>query len=164
MKRVVTAEDSGKSFFLDTTELESMDPVVVQNMAIWMLWGFDEIPSLPFAGPGGDHSGGFYGAPGQVRIFMIRFGPDATPEVVSGGDDQLSELIADDGNHATDTIDVDFLVKGELGIEMQNGEIRWLSPGDVVVQNGVVHKWHNRSGEDAYLGAITIGAVRNTRP
>jgi hypothetical protein len=35
-----------------------------------------------------------------------------------------------------------------------------MNPGDVIVQNGVVHRWHNRSGADAYLSAITLGAVR----
>jgi hypothetical protein len=160
MKRVVTGEQDGRSLFLDVTDVDTMDPVVVQNMDIHLLWGYDKTPTAPFPGPGNDHEGGFYGKPDQLRVVMIKFGPDAVPEVLSEPEDQLSSLIESDGRHTTDSFDVDFMIYGELGLEVDEGEIQWLTAGDVVIQHGAAHKWHNRSGKDALIGAITVGLGR----
>ena len=51
----------------------------------------------------------------------------------------------DPGMHTTDTVDFDFVVSGEVYLELDDGAEVLLKPGDCVVQNGTRHRWNNRS-------------------
>jgi mannose-6-phosphate isomerase-like protein (cupin superfamily) len=48
------------------------------------------------------------------------------------------------GMHRTATMDYDIVLEGIIGLELDNGAEVALKPGDVVVQNGTPHRWHNR--------------------
>jgi mannose-6-phosphate isomerase-like protein (cupin superfamily) len=62
------------------------------------------------------------------------------------------------GFHRTPTIDYDIVLDGTMGLELDDGvEVR-LEPGDVVVQNGTRHRWHNRGNTIARMLAVTVGA------
>lgn len=64
----------------------------------------------------------------------------------------------DPGNHRTDTIDLDYILEGDVELECPgHGSVR-LGPGDCVVQRGNWHKWHNRGTTDMRMIAILIGA------
>jgi quercetin dioxygenase-like cupin family protein len=60
--------------------------------------------------------------------------------------------------HVTPTVDYIILFSGELWLELDDGQERLMKPGDVVVQNGTVHAWHNRGAEPAVIYAVMIGA------
>ncbi|MBH3415631.1 cupin domain-containing protein [Pseudomonas asiatica] len=60
--------------------------------------------------------------------------------------------------HASPTIDYGVVVKGPLILELDDGEVRELSSGDVVVQQGNVHAWRNPGSEPALITFILIGA------
>lgn len=47
--------------------------------------------------------------------------------------------------HRTISLDYGVVLAGELVLEMEGGVEVTLSPGDVVVQRGTVHAWHNKS-------------------
>ncbi len=64
----------------------------------------------------------------------------------------------DPGNHRTDTIDIDVIVEGIVELELPGHGSKMLGPGDVVVQRGTWHKWHNRGDTPARWFAIMIGA------
>jgi len=51
----------------------------------------------------------------------------------------------------------------ELGLELDDGLEVTLGPGDVVVQNGTRHRWHNRGEVVARLLSVTIGARHEIR-
>ena len=50
----------------------------------------------------------------------------------------------DPGMHTTDTVDYDYVVSGEVYLELDDGAEVLLKPGDCVVQNGTRHRWNNR--------------------
>ncbi|KAH8434133.1 cupin domain-containing protein [Aspergillus melleus] len=47
--------------------------------------------------------------------------------------------------HRTVSLDYGFVLVGELDCLLDDGEVRTVRPGDVVVQRGTMHQWVNRS-------------------
>jgi mannose-6-phosphate isomerase-like protein (cupin superfamily) len=59
--------------------------------------------------------------------------------------------------HATDTIDYLVVLRGEVTLVLESGEVR-AGPGDFIVDRGVVHAWRNDGEETAAMAAIIIPA------
>ena len=66
---------------------------------------------------------------------------------------------AETGGHATDTIDIAFVISGEIGLEQEGTEVT-LRPGDVLVQMGAMHTWRNRGSEPCVMGFVLVGTER----
>ena len=64
------------------------------------------------------------------------------------------------GMHTTDTIDFEFVVSGEVWLELDDGKEVHLRAGDTVVQNGTRHAWLNKGTEPCRLVVCLIGAHR----
>jgi quercetin dioxygenase-like cupin family protein len=64
----------------------------------------------------------------------------------------------DPGMHRTATHDYAVVLEGTIGLELDDGAEVTLGPGDVVVQNGTRHRWHNRGNTIARVLAVTVGA------
>ena len=64
------------------------------------------------------------------------------------------------GMHRTPSMDYDMVLDGVVGLELDDGVEVTLCPGDVVVQNGTRHRWHNRGDTVARVLAVTVGAVQ----
>jgi len=47
--------------------------------------------------------------------------------------------------HRTNSLDYGIVICGELALEMDDGEVTHLGAGDIVVQRGTMHAWHNPS-------------------
>jgi quercetin dioxygenase-like cupin family protein len=62
------------------------------------------------------------------------------------------------GMHRTPSIDYDIVLSGTVGLELDDGTEVTLRPGDVVVQNGTRHRWHNRGDGIARVASIMIGS------
>ncbi len=62
--------------------------------------------------------------------------------------------------HTTDTTDFDIVRSGQVVLELDDGAEVTLSAGDVVIQNGTRHRWHNRRTETAVLAGAMTGARR----
>jgi hypothetical protein len=154
VKRVITGERDGKSFVAHLGEVE---PVVSHGFEMRLMWGQDPLPlQLPTAAESPSHDGQLYPPANGVRMTLIHF----LPEGQGGGGGALAEVLESDGFHRTDSQDVGWLISGELGIELEDGSVTWLEPGDVIVQNGTRHRWHNRTADPAVAGFVTLGAVR----
>jgi len=52
------------------------------------------------------------------------------------------------------------MLSGEVVLELDNGVERTLHTGDVNIQNGTWHRWHNRGTEPATMAVFIIGASR----
>jgi quercetin dioxygenase-like cupin family protein len=61
------------------------------------------------------------------------------------------------GMHTTRSVDVDIVLSGELVLELDDGAETLLRTGDIVVQNGTRHRWHNRGRVPATLVAFLVG-------
>jgi quercetin dioxygenase-like cupin family protein len=62
--------------------------------------------------------------------------------------------------HTTDTIDFEYVVSGEVWLELDDGVEVKLSAGDTLVQNGTRHAWRNKSAEPCALVVFLVGAHR----
>jgi quercetin dioxygenase-like cupin family protein len=60
--------------------------------------------------------------------------------------------------HRTDSLDYAVIMKGEIDMELEPGEITRLQAGDVVVQRGTVHNWINRGPEPCVIAFVLIAA------
>lgn len=59
--------------------------------------------------------------------------------------------------HATDTIDYLVVLKGEIALELEAGEVR-MQAGDFIVDRGVIHSWRNPGEETALMAIVTLPA------
>jgi mannose-6-phosphate isomerase-like protein (cupin superfamily) len=59
--------------------------------------------------------------------------------------------------HTTRTIDYGIVLSGELDLELDEGEVH-LTAGDVVVQRGTRHAWHNRGTVPCKVAFVLISS------
>jgi hypothetical protein len=157
MRQVTTSEVDGKAVFVAPAPRE---PERSRGLRIWRLGGHDSLPApLPAAGLPAEVGAMFPPASG-FRVYRTILPPEAGAEG-DVGIEGLDDLYEDGDFHRTDSVDVVWVLAGEVGLELDDGAIEWLEAGDVVVQNGTRHAWRNRSGADAMLGSICFGAVRD---
>ena len=65
--------------------------------------------------------------------------------------------------HTSDTIDYGIVVRGEMTLELDDGQRVHLRQGDCVVQNGTRHRWRNPLPEPCLMAFISIGGKRGLR-
>ncbi|WP_322966342.1 cupin domain-containing protein [Sphingomonas fuzhouensis] len=108
--------------------------------------------------------------PGGSTFFIVQFPPEANMAKIdpaAAGAEQaahlpgLSETFDPErpGFHATPSVDYVILLSGELWLELEAGEPVRLRQGDVVIQNGTWHAWHNRTNAPAVIAAISLGVA-----
>ncbi|MHB8512287.1 MAG: cupin domain-containing protein [Actinomycetota bacterium] len=171
-RRVVTGTSSeGKSVVVID---ERVDPITIAlnpGGAFERIWGGDEIVKLPTDGILPATTGWFPPA-GGFRFAVVTFGPEQSMNDDFDMDSALVEMrdkvpglletLEQDNPifHTTDTIDFNFIVDGEISLELDDGKEVLLRTGDCVVQNGARHAWHNRSGRPCVMAVALVGAHR----
>ena len=85
---------------------------------------------------------------GSTRFFVESMAP--TPEPT--------------GWHRTNTIDLEYIVSGEIDLFMEDGSSVTLRQGDVNVQLGGVHQWWNRSADPCVLLIVMVGVPSEETP
>ncbi len=171
IRRVVTGQTTaGKSVLVSD---ESMDPIratLLGEGGLYGLWGSDEPVKLPQGDSPPPTTGWFPPADG-FRFAVVEFGPEGPPppdldlgqavaELSSKVPGLVETLEPDNPTmHTTDTIDFNFVVSGEIWLELDDGAETLLRAGDCI-QNGTRHAWHNRSSEPCVVAVGLIGARR----
>ena len=59
--------------------------------------------------------------------------------------------------HATDTIDYLAVLKGEITMVLETGDVV-LRAGDLIVDRGIVHGWRNDGAAEAAMISVTVPA------
>jgi mannose-6-phosphate isomerase-like protein (cupin superfamily) len=173
VRRVVTGHSpEGKAVFVSDEKVVAASMGTSSSGGFHQLWGGDDPPTFP-----GDGSlpaqATFFPPVGGYRFLVVtmapagaRRPPEADPEGVRAEMERrfpglASHMEPDNpGMHTTDTIDFEYLLSGELVLELDDGAEVVLHPGDTVVQNGTRHRWHNRTSEPAVYVAFMVGAHR----
>lgn len=173
VRRVVTGVDeAGKAVFISDDSVEivgfSNSP---PGTGIGKVWGSNGPATVPTTDATFDYDTVYPPAPG-FRFQYWRVMPDSArdgvapldPEVMGEEMDSkfpgLREHIEPGGTgmHTTPTVDIGFVVEGEIWLELDDGAERLLRAGDIYVQNGTRHAWHNRSDEVCTIAIALIGA------
>jgi quercetin dioxygenase-like cupin family protein len=62
--------------------------------------------------------------------------------------------------HATGSVDYGVILSGKITLELDEGEVTELGPGDVFVQNGTRHAW--RVEEKCTMAVVLVGVERKS--
>jgi hypothetical protein len=176
IRRVVTGHDShGKAIVVQDS---SVDPttVALSTTTYHELWRADELPAFPNAGTNGVKTT-FFPRAGGFRFFVLTVPPGDGQADAAGLDleaclaefeDKLPGILAvnefdNPGMHTTDTVDMEIMLSGEIVLELDDGAEVTLRAGDVNIQNGTRHRWHNRGSEPAVMAVAMVGGTRNSK-
>lgn len=167
VRRVVTGhDDQGKAVVVSDEQIDGFE-YAGGNGAFHMLWGADQPSRYPDDGTAPSWDGAFPPVGGfRFLLFTLppgHSGPARDEELQSflaGDASGLGDYMKDDdpGMHRTPTIDFEVVLSGSVGLELDDGKEVQLRPNDVVVQNGTMHRWHNRGATPATMAVIVVGA------
>jgi uncharacterized cupin superfamily protein len=172
IRRIVTGEDEeGRSIF---ALVEEVVPRRLRETASWPVWGVDGEVMLPHPGTSEYEPTSFPPPEGGFRVAV-----SSMPAGFSSAEPAVEEAAATaqhsghprrhvidpaTGMHQTDTVDVVVILSGEIVLEQDDGAEVTLRRGDVLVQNGAVHAWRNRSDEPCVAAFVNIAAKRRPGP
>jgi mannose-6-phosphate isomerase-like protein (cupin superfamily) len=176
VRRVVTGHTAaGKATVASDTMVEPITTALVPGMAFHRLWGGDSAPVFP--DDGAARSSEQYFPPlGGYRFLLFTIPPGARAAVTAPVGDvgaAVTQLEQDcpgllgalesmeTGMHTSDTIGFEYVVSGEVDLELDEGEMVRLRAGDTLVQNGTRHAWHNPGSEPCVVMACLVGAERS---
>ena len=172
VRRVVTGHDSeGRAIFVSDEAVAPIVPTLLPGNEFHRLWGGDATSHFP--DDGSRPSDASYFPPiGGFRFGFFTIPPDGgagiSPDVDINA--ALVDLEAklpglaghmepeNPGMHTTATIDFEVIVSGTVTLELDDGAMVTLGPGDTVVQNGTRHRWSNAGSEPAVLAVFICGA------
>lgn len=173
VRRVVTGHTpDGKATVASDTEVDAITLRLLPGTEFYRLWGGDEPPKFPDDGSPRS-APAYFPAVGGFRFGLFTVAPDsvAMPKdldmqlALAEIEQKLPGLAAplerdNPGMHTTDTIDFEYVISGEVWLELDDGREVHLRAGDTVVQNGTRHAWRNKSNEPCRLVYCLIGAHR----
>ncbi len=173
VRRVVTGNaGNGKAAVVSDSEVDGVTVALAPGFEWHRLWGADEKVNLPSDGsPPSFHT--YFPPVDGFRFGLFTVPPNSDAAL---GDMDLEKAAAESeeklpgmlehlepenpGMHTTDTIDFEYVISGEVWLELDNGEEVLLKPGDALIQNGTRHSWHNRGTEPCRMVACLVGANR----
>ena len=175
IRRVVTGHSSnGKATVVSDGIVEATTVDALPGSEYHELWSADQAPVFPDSGEqspaarwfppvGGFRFATFTVPPGTQKLpddFDRELALQELEAAVPGMVTQANMEKDNPGMHTTDTIDFEFVVSGEVWLELDDGKEVHLKPGDTVVQNGTRHAWRNKGEEPCQMVVFLTGAHR----
>jgi mannose-6-phosphate isomerase-like protein (cupin superfamily) len=164
-RRVVTAVDeNGSSVCIEDDVIEPVEIAATPDWRYHFVWGHDELPVSGRAKPAAVNMPFFPAEPTAEQVAAAPVPPEEeTAAALAQAEETIPGLLGvfepdAPGFHTTQSVDYDFVIEGELHLELDNGELVRLPTGTCVVQNGGRHEWRNPSGKPATLLYVLLGA------
>lgn len=170
IRRVVTGHRrDGKSIIASDQEIGAVEYPRRPASTLTALWGADETLMYPDDGREPRHHTWFPPI-GGFRFTEFVLAPDRTsppnvdPKATAAEVERrfpglmATMLPEDPGMHRSATVDVLYVVSGRCVLELDDGSKTDLSLGDVVVQSGTMHRWHNPWEEPCRMIGMMVGA------
>src|ERR1700722_4048323 len=168
VRRVVSGQEpTGKSGIVSDELVEPIE--IAPGMHVLPMWGSDELPRFPQSGT---HPGfrNFLPGVGGYRFFIFSISANTiaaraskmsplSDEVVARMGANVGRTLEKNGRgmHTTDTVDLEIVLEGEVGLEFDDGKQIFLSAGDFFVQNGARYRWFNQGPVTAVIACVMIG-------
>ena len=170
-RRVITGHSKeGKSVVASDEMVTDISLPISPEDKINVIWGADEIQTYPNDGTVPNHQG-YFPPVGGVRFHVNSAAPAGAPgdqslEALAETEQLMPGLLAtfdpdDPGFHTTDTTDLIYIVSGRIVLKLDDGLEVELRAGDVLVQNGARHAWHNPGTEPCKIIGFIVGAHRS---
>ncbi len=168
LRRVVTGHSAeGQAVFASD---EQVEPVSVSGTStLHPIWAADDAPTFPDDGSPLPTTG-YWPPVGGFRYLLMTIAPGDGPGTGSAVDiGELNRLMPgltdvmepdEPGMHTSDTVDLEIVVSGQITLELDDGVMKTMGPGDAIIQNGTRHRWRNLGTEAARVAVILIGANR----
>lgn len=168
-RRIVTGvNEQGRSVLVSDEVVPGVE--LMPDYFISQIWGSDTTPVAPNDGSTPDVFGDFFAPAGGYRVVISVKPPgDVAPvideEVGAGFESKMPGWAKffedqDPGMHATDSVDVVIVLSGEEWCELDDGREVHLRAGDIFIQNGTRHRWHNRGTVPCVTAVVLLGAQR----
>jgi quercetin dioxygenase-like cupin family protein len=174
IRRVVTGHSGdGKSVVASDTKLDGIRLDLLPGFELCKLWGADQPPTYPDDGSSLEYHdwfpplGGFRFIHGTLLPETSAASGDIDEEAAKDAMEKEAPGLAatfepdSPGMHTSDTVDLLYVVSGEVVLELDDGAEVELKAGDTLVQSGTRHAWRNRSNEPCRIIAVLIGAHRS---
>jgi mannose-6-phosphate isomerase-like protein (cupin superfamily) len=173
VRRVVTGHTlDGRSTVASDTEMEGVTFSFQPGLEFHQLWGADSPPTFPDDGSPPTFPR-YFPPVGGFRFILFTVPPMSETPIPPAdplaaqreAEEKLPGLVGPmepdhPGMHTTDSVDFEFVISGEVFLELDDGVEVHLRPGDTVIQNGTRHAWWNRGSEPCRMVSILIGAHR----
>jgi uncharacterized cupin superfamily protein len=148
VRRIVTGHDAkGKAVVATDEVLTAVSRRIGANITGCEMWSTDHMPVDNSDAAGGAQRAGFV-----KRYNYVGTGQGTTFRITEWAPGHARFT------HRTETVDYAILLSGEIDLELENGEVVHLKPGDVVIQRGTTHTWVNRGSVPAVTAFILIDA------
>jgi mannose-6-phosphate isomerase-like protein (cupin superfamily) len=164
VRRVITGHDeAGRSRVATDDEAYAFE-LGDSGAQFNVVWGRATAAHFPDDGAQPPWPSGWPG-PGGCTCTVMELPPGHSTALDAFVADQLHEFADPErpGMHATPSTDFDVVLEGTVGMELDDGEVI-LGPGDIVVQNGTMHRWHNRGAATARILSVVVGATHDAFP
>jgi mannose-6-phosphate isomerase-like protein (cupin superfamily) len=151
-RRVVTGIEGGRSVFLSDGAAPPVPGAMFEEL--WAIQAGDDFGRSPVAG---DET--LEGPTGDLRWRVVTIPTDEDiRRMIAALPAEQQALVNTEGWHTTKTVDLVYVLEGDVALQLDEGEVL-LHPGDVVVQQGTKHAWHTRSE-----GPVKLLALMRTFP
>jgi mannose-6-phosphate isomerase-like protein (cupin superfamily) len=170
IRRIVTGHRTdGTSIIASDSEVTGLALPGRPGSRLTTLWGADNTLTYPDAGGEPRHHEWFPPV-GGFRFIEFLLPPDrsAPPETdaqATAADIErlfpglLATMLPEDpGMHRSATVDVLYVVSGRCVLELDDGSRTELGAGEVIVQSGTMHRWHNPWEEPCRIIGMLAGA------
>jgi quercetin dioxygenase-like cupin family protein len=165
-RRFVTGQRGERSRFARVEEVEEIDYQSVYGtaierpggVAVYRMWAWDALPTLPNGGetPLINEQPHADGAAEALRRSSVH--------PVGVGGLRVNLAVFPPGHrgamHWHDTVDLQWLISGQLLLSLDDGSDVTMRPGDLVIQHGTNHRWETPASVGAVLAVILSGAAR----
>jgi mannose-6-phosphate isomerase-like protein (cupin superfamily) len=164
-RRIVTGHDpAGKAIVVTDGAAPNVKLRQASGLVSTLLWVTDESPAdISGSRDGADRDIGV-APPARGTIFRV---VDFPP---TGGNLSAAAVLGEmglSGNgasrhplmHRTRSVDYAIVLEGEIDMLLDDSEVH-LKAGDVLVQQGTIHAWVNRGGENCRIAFVLIDAAQ----
>jgi quercetin dioxygenase-like cupin family protein len=145
-RRIVTGrDDTGHSVIASDEEVAGTDVASGASSTFFQLWATHETPvALTDEAMVRQREGSSSIALGSGSGSVLRIG------VLGAGTSSPM--------HRTDSLDYGICLEGECEMELDSGQVVRVRAGDVIIQRGTNHAWHNRGATPCRVAWILLDA------
>ncbi len=166
VRRVVTATGPHGSYFMIDGPAAAVSDQMGRGLAFHELWVTDgPLASNEGTADAGARPVAHHPPDGGTLLRIVEFLPDEEQvadqadmdfDRIGGGNLRVGDE-SDPSMHRNQTVDYNVVLSGEIFAKTDAGELL-LRPGDVLVQRGTAHTWHNRSSEPCVFLSVMVSA------